>query len=731
MSVTSRQRLFELLPSIYRQRDAEQAGQLAALLGVLEDELDLLQSDIDQLYDNWFIETCGEWVVPYIGDLLGMRGLLTIEGGAFTQRGLVANTIAYRRGKGTASTLERVARDVTGWPARAVEFFMLLGTVQNVNHVRLDRQATADVRDARRLELLDGPFESTTHLVEVRHVDDRRGKYNIPNVGVFLWRLSSYWLMQATANPMPAATPALAGRYTFSPLGLSVQLFNRPRTLVDPSQRVAEENVPGPLRRRPLFDELEARRQALVDRAEAPAVYFDDEPVLEIAVNGAPVPPEQIVCCNLSDTATPIPEGWRRPETTKRYTPASGGAAQDLPVRVAVDPVLGRIAFPAGVVPDRVEVSCAYGFSGSLGGGPYNRRASVAQALTRPVTWQRGVTVDAPAGGTLLVETLTDAIREWNNQPAGTVGVIAVMDSRSYHDDLTGADTIRIPEGSQLAIVAADWPEDLLADGVGPPVRNLGRLTPDGLRPHLRGNVVMQGTAPAGSIDPGGLFVDGLLIEGSLTVAAGMLGSLRLANVTLVPSAGGLTINAGTADGEENERLVVTVDRSIVGPVVAADTIERLKVVDSIVDGGTGAAITGPATEVQTSTVVGATTVRSLSASNSIFTGVVQAVRRQTGCVRFSYLPFESRAPRRFRCVPADAAPAGRMVPQFTTLVYGQPGYGQLGPSCPAAIVSGADDEGEMGAFHLLQQPQRLQNLQASLNEYLRFGLEAGTLFVT
>jgi hypothetical protein len=36
-----------------------------------------------------------------------------------------------------------------------------------------------------------------------------------------------------------------------------------------------------------------------------------------------------------------------------------------------------------------------------------------------------------------------------------------------------------------------------------------------------------------------------------------------------------------------------------------------------------------------------------------------------------------------------------------------------------------------MGVFCMLQQPQRLKNLQVALEEYLRFGLEAGIFFVT
>ena len=58
-------------------------------------------------------------------------------------RAEVANTIRYRRRKGTVSVLEQLAADVTGWPARAVEFFELLATTQYMNHVRPHAQATA------------------------------------------------------------------------------------------------------------------------------------------------------------------------------------------------------------------------------------------------------------------------------------------------------------------------------------------------------------------------------------------------------------------------------------------------------------------------------------------------------------------------------------------------------------------------------------------------------------
>src|SRR5713101_1538411 len=64
-------RLYKLLPTVYRQRDAEQQWQLQAILRVIAEQVNIVEEDIAQLYENWFIETCQDWVVPYIGDLVG------------------------------------------------------------------------------------------------------------------------------------------------------------------------------------------------------------------------------------------------------------------------------------------------------------------------------------------------------------------------------------------------------------------------------------------------------------------------------------------------------------------------------------------------------------------------------------------------------------------------------------------------------------------------------------
>ena len=182
-------RLYNLLPALYRVRDAELAapgndGPLKALLSVIAEQVGVLEEDLEQLYDDQFIETCAEWVVPYIGDLVGARGLFVFPNAAFSQRAQVANTLAYRRRKGTAAVLEQLARDVTMWDASVVEYFQLLATTQYMNHIRSSNRATPDLRHWDLLERIDSPFDGVARTPNMRLIEHERGKHNIPNLSL-------------------------------------------------------------------------------------------------------------------------------------------------------------------------------------------------------------------------------------------------------------------------------------------------------------------------------------------------------------------------------------------------------------------------------------------------------------------------------------------------------------------------------------------------------------------
>ena len=165
--------LYSLLPAIYRTRDAAQGYPLQALVNVLASQAFLLQDNIDQLYADEFIETCASWVIPYIGDLVGANPIYELGAAIQGRRAEVANTIGYRRRKGTLLALEQVAMDVSGRPALGVEFFKRLITTESMKLVRPDHAATLDLRNGAALAKLDSPFDAISRTVDVRRIAPR------------------------------------------------------------------------------------------------------------------------------------------------------------------------------------------------------------------------------------------------------------------------------------------------------------------------------------------------------------------------------------------------------------------------------------------------------------------------------------------------------------------------------------------------------------------------------
>jgi len=283
----------------------------------------------------------------------------------------------------------------------------------------------------------------------------------------------------------------------------------------------------------------------------------------------------------------------------------------------------------------------------------------------------------------------------------------------------------------------------------------------NGARPTLvlGGELAISGAAGAE------VTLNGLLITGGTVRVTGQLRRLRLRHCTLVPGLAldgdGKPVTAAPSLIVESAGTQVEIDHCILGGLRVADGA-TVTISDSIIDAAAASAVAedavayaglpdaGPAKlppaggdlTVTNSTIIGKVHTRGMPmASNVIFLArladkdfwkfPVHVDQRQAGCVRFSFVPAGSRTPRRHKCQPGDPADAIRVRPQFASLRYGDPGYGQLSARCAAEIRTGADDESEMGAFHDLYQPQRETNLRVRLDEYLRFGLEAGIFYAS
>jgi hypothetical protein len=680
--------LYDLLPAAYRSRDEAMGKPLKAFLSVLAEQVGIVEENIDQLYDDQFIETCAEWVVPYIGDLIGDSALYNVATRVSSMRAEVANVIAYRRRKGTATMLEQLAGDVTEWDARVVEFFELIATTQYMNHCRPMNVYSPDLRQWEPRETLGSAFETTPHTVNVRSVSRLGGKYNIKNIGVFLWRLEAHSLHLATPFKLDDQ------RYLFNPLGISTHLFTNPESREDISQLAARTDVPTPMSRR--FLAANFSRYYGTEENKSLCVYINGHAVADVRI------------CNLSDSTSP---GWLHVPTDAKDS-------------VVIDPVLGRLALPPGMpASDRIQVTFHYGFSASIGGGEYSR--------AHPLSTVSDDVVPIVHGGSL--QNALDAVRGG--------GIAEICDNASYRQPIT----IHVNAGARITLRASYEPYQY---------RPL--ITPED-------EIIVTGQ------DGSEVLLDGLVISGNrlrvplrindaVNAEPNRLSHLTLRHCTLVP---GLALGEDGAPLSPTEPSVVvespgvrvTIDHCIVGGLrVSGDSVTSIA--DSIVDATDECRIAfaapthnddaGGMLSIERSTVIGKTKAAELSlVSNAIlqaklfeadpWPSPVIAERRQSGCIRFSFLPHDALVPRRFKCQPdpADAADEVRVRPTFNSLRYGDPDYCQLRDGTALGIREGADDEAEMGAFHDLFQPQRERNLRMRLDEYLRFGLDAGIFHST
>ena len=747
--------LFQLAPAVYRLRDAqiaqtmqlltgaeqaqlatlqslptplttdEQAqldaltakaarGPLESILMLIQEQLAALAEDMDQLYDDQFIETCAPWVIPYIGDLIGYQSIQGIAPSVDNPRSEVANTISMRRRKGTVLVLEQLARDVTGWGVHALEFFRVLCDAQYMKHVRHKNFSTPDLRSWKPRLYMNTGFDRTSHLVDVHSITNGLGPYNIQNIGIFLWSLGAYSITQGTPAASTANQPGAALCYRFNSLGMDRPLFHR--AIYQGEQIMAAampENVPDRLHRRVFCEDLQLGTGSR---------YYGEGSSLALYIDGKMLNPYQIQVADLSGA-----EGaWAN-------MPATGS-----PYAALVDPELGRIALPPpaiGAAPPVLAVSYHYGFNANMGGGEYERAAGFI--VTDPAWIVKYPDTSASPRYTDLQGALNYAMNQLAQN--GKVA-LEITNSQTY---AVSALNIDLAAGSTLEIRAADGARPtLLLDGEFVITGDASStLIMNGLLIGAGKNMTPGSPAPAALLHAQMLRPDG---------KTSLLGEIAIVHCTLVP---GWSVNTN-GDPVEPGMPALIVEPSGTNIVSAFSILGALRISqfasanlsDSIVDATDRALVAyaaldgksgGGALTLQGCTVVGKVHAEELTlVSNSIIfaslarndswaSGLI-ADRKQEGCVRFSFLPVNAVTPRRFKCVEEALASAQ---PIFFSLRYGHPGYLKMLACTNDSIRRGADDQGEMGAFHFVLAPQRESDLNIRLQEYLPVGLDIGLVY--
>lgn len=781
MTTEPRVPLYDRLPEIYRTRDAEQvpAGQLRAFLAALEGPLGALHDDITQLYDDLFIDTCDDWVVPYLADLLGSSHL---KGEPRTLRADVADTIALRRRKGTLGAVERLAANLTGWTCRAVELRENLGWSQHLNHQRPDaggappladpartrfdipRGGTATLRDPATLALLGTAFDPFAYTADLRPTEDDRRHINLPNLAVFLWRLAAYRVPRVLAlakgridrgAAVPAGQARWLLRFDLHPLDLPVRLFNTGRAgtlgaassggIVSPLTEA--DRVPGPM--------LDARITTGSPGAQ-PEAYVQID-----SYDAGSNPPSGF---DLGDTGlqlylpqtlvTLLGAGWRWRfrgdnlcawETGLRRPVATGEVVIDSDIgRVLIG--LDSLAQADALMPQqgrnpssRLFAAYTYGAVGPVGAHPVSR--GVPLPTSGPVPEVR--IVGAVPGGTSLHAALAGL------DSATTPVVIELHDSLVHPLDLAaiagtavdGGWSLRLAQSLTVRAASGQRPIVLLAQALGLRPVTAASATPLVPAVRLEGLYLAPGPAfPAGSA----------LIERAAVARLELIGCTlapgghRLRDGSRAPAQPALRLakGYGFTDTNEEQDFVPTPDivvqRSVTGRL-EVDRRYRLDVAASIVDAaGSSAAAIGAATDPATAwgaaldfdglTCFGAVRVAAAGGLGAIFTQRVEAEDHQHGCIKWSAFsggPLDRLPPNHF-CVHA---PDARIV--FTSRFFNDPGYGQLAQETDRRVREQGPDDDAMGAFGFLLEAHKRTNLQVRLREFMPVGVTALTVPMT
>lgn len=745
--------LYSLLPAVYKQQDLASQNDpslsppLQAMFSILQQEFENIQGQIDTAYNNCFIETCESWAEAYIATLLGIQDL---DGDNIlaTQRARIANTIRYRRHKGQQGVLERIISDVTGWSTSILEYMPLLGATQYLQHIRDHQSKTMDIRNVYGVSTLSTPFEINAHRVDVRSYPTYPAKFNINQVGLFIWRLASYPVIDAQAYAMPG----MNNGYTFNPIGLDTQLFNASQPPTDLTQIATESSLPVAIRPSAFAQDLSTNAN------QNNCVYYGhsskvNQISITVVMNGQnyPLMANQIVAADLSNWQT------NQPILSEK--------------QAAIDVQLGRFLLGSGYTDaDQVNVNYNYGFSapapidgesgGGMGAGHYDRGQTLETVSSENTIFVP--TAPPNISNPIIKTTLSEAVNYWQNNPS--LSIIQIQDDGTYLMD-----------------------ENLILSNASENnTRSCTIQAANNTRPCLQMQVNTSIQLESNSNEETPLIVklNGLLINGTINttqqnsqstlIELGENVVLTVEHCTLVPQFIEPTPENHLIQRKnvislhsQNNNTQLQISHSITGALCLPEQM-NVSINDSVIDDqDNGVALAagqtyssngmvdtgpGPMTSIQRCTLFGKMHVAEINLlSESIVTGTVIADRSQDGIVRFSYLPMDSHTPPRYLCQPDTDLNSvqltyhtepkahkrlledteSTLAPQFTSTRYNDPGYAQLNVNVSQSIATGAANGSEMGCFQSLNQPEYQAQLQALLDEYLPLGLITSLFYVT
>ena len=215
-----------------------------------------------------------------------------------------------------------------------------------------------------------------------------------------------------------------------------------------------------------------------------------------------------------------------------------------------------------------------------------------------------------------------------------------------------------------------------------------------------------------------------------------------------------LKIPYGFADHAEqdafNQVPLVLLDRTISGPIFIDEDYLLLKLINSVVDAGSGTdtdstvakskfAVSGRSSDpshswgvpiaVQGLTVFGRMRSKKVEGDSigGIWVHSLEILDNQSGCIKLSYFSGNGdRLPMHFGCLTGNE---GKLL--FESEVFLNPSYGQLSHMTDSRIRERGPNDDAMGAFGFLFDAHKWRNLSIRYREFMPVGLRPLILKVT
>ena len=191
-----RRYLFDLLPEIYKEQDKDHV--LKEFLEIIGEQAAAVRQNIDDMWNNFFIDTCEDWVIPYIGDLVGTK---IISNPASDNRIDVKKTLNWRKTKGTLTGIQSLTKSTARVGTDIVEFYKLCSRVPHLNYFNenFSSNCTVLVREQKPLHNIGAVNDTIPHTIDVRKPSYQKGWYNIKNIGLFVSMLYTYHVEKVEA----------------------------------------------------------------------------------------------------------------------------------------------------------------------------------------------------------------------------------------------------------------------------------------------------------------------------------------------------------------------------------------------------------------------------------------------------------------------------------------------------------------------------------------------------